>query len=583
MKIQLFFIIVLASFFTLAKGQSVKRFNEDYYGINNDIGNGPYGYVEVATEARSNAYVSAQLKNITIEEYRYNGQFFSGNDLADCGISFPFTAKGFINMTLNAYGNGDCIIFKDNLANKTVHMKVVTDWDIGELMSQSEKDCYNRTRSFVNTVNASTINIQSISILNSEYGSQMEIEYAIKECLKKRKQKDDSQGSGGSSDDDSKENQKKGDDDDDDIKTKKKDKSDDDKDDDNNKNDENNSSENAGNDEEVDSGIRAAAAALRLASSYTQQGDQAAARGDYATAKQYYQAAYNVWPSPEIEAKMRQMEIYQGVEYAAFFIIGFSELDPGPGNARGALHYGIGYSQFGFNRNSSIPNFTARGLYGSISGHHTFYFNKRRRFGLLLGGNALFANPVNEANFYDAYGLEVNTIGSTTEEFYARFQNFQGYVGLTAFKYFQFGALVQYSGLSAEFMPFSTRTQDDDYTIYTYGGRNTFSLGAMAGLMPYIKKRTRLRIIGWMIDERPGEETYPVPSLNKNNRQILNYGLRAELGLRMWSFSVFTGSYTYYNADLSDGSPLNLVPSMIPANDIGLDYWGFTIGFGLVW
>ncbi|MGB0431300.1 MAG: hypothetical protein ACPGLV_12565 [Bacteroidia bacterium] len=348
-------------------------------------------------------------------------------------------------------------------------------------------------------------------------------------------------------------------------------------------NEENKNEPNSGKGGLDDSGVRASAAALRLANSYTQQGDQAAARGDYEAARNYYQAAYNVWPSPEIEAKMRQMEINQGVEYAALFIIGFSELDPGPGNARGALHYGIGYSQFGFNRNSSIPNFTARGLYGSISGHHTFYFNKRRRFGLLLGGNALFANPASSDNFFDASGLEVNSIGNTTEEFYARFQNFQGYVGLTAFKYFQFGALLQCSGLSAEFMPKSTRMEDEDYTVYAYGGRNTMSLGAMASVMPYIKKRTRLRIIGWMIDERSGEEAYPVPSLQKNNRQILNYGLRAELGLRAWSFSVFTGSYTYFNADLSDGSPLNLVPSMMPANDIGLDYWGFTIGFGFTW
>ena len=101
--------------------------------------------------------------------------------------------------------------------------------------------------------------------------------------------------------------------------------------------------------------------------------------------------------------------------------------------------------------------------------------------------------------------------------------------------------------------------------------------------MPYIKKRNRLRIMGWMIYERLGEEAYPVPSMQKNNRQLLSYGLRAKLGLRMWSFSAFVSSYTYYTADLTNSSPLNLVPSMMPANDIGMDYWGFTIGFGFPW
>lgn len=349
-------------------------------------------------------------------------------------------------------------------------------------------------------------------------------------------------------------------------------------------NDENNDSENVdGENDEIDSGVRAAAAALRMATSYTQQGDAAAARGDYAAAKQFYQAAYNYWPSPEIEAKIRQMEINQGVEYAAFFIIGFSQLDPGPGSLKGAVHFSAGYSQCGFNRNSSIPNFTARGTYASVSGYHNFYFDKRRRFGLLLGGEALFANPTSADNFFDASGLEVNAIGSINEEFYAQYQNFQGYLGLTAFKYFQLGVLCQYSGLSAEFMPNSTRIEDNDYVRYNYGGSNTFSCGIMASIMPYIKKRTRLRIMGWMIDERPGEEAYPVPSMQKNNRQLLSYGLRAELGLRMWSFSAFVSSYTYYNTDLTNSSPLNLVPSMMPANDIGMDYWGFTIGFGFPW
>ena len=83
-----------------------------------------------------------------------------------------------------------------------------------------------------------------------------------------------------------------------------------------------------------------------------------------------------------------------------------------------------------------------------------------------------------------------------------------------------------------------------------------------------------------MFDERPQDEAYPVPYRAKNNRQTFSYGLRAELGLRMWSFSAFACPHTCYNAKLSNESPLNLVPELLPANNLGADYPGFIIAFG---
>lgn len=573
---------MLVAFLMLSMGEvcaqgASKTHMEDYY----PDGDGPIANLVILTDAfvAGGPYLRAQVKEIEVTGYRYRGVTYSGSDLADCGITFPFKASsGYISMSGGGgtVGTASRCTYYDEMGSKNVHMNVVTDWDFSRGMSEGQKTCFNENNSTGNSdwmqnAYVSVVFVNSVSIGNSPYGGNGLIQASISRCLSERKAAQDQkereereeQQAETKQDNTATGSQ---------VKEKSKDKT-------KEKRPEKDSPKK--DDNEEDSGVSAEAqwkyAAYNRAMSQAQAAEN---RGDYAAAQSYYQDAYRIFPSAQLSQKIKEMETQQGVQMAALFIIGFSELDPGPGRLRGQLDMRAGWGRYDFNRNGSLPGFYSTGLQVDLDIEHTIWLDKQWRLGV-FGGISSFASTAASGTYFNASGIELNT-QFNNEAFEVKVGDVKVYAGLNLYGVVQLGYMYQALQLSGTYEPNGTWSGGSEYVNIPYGGSWHVAQGWMGSLSLLRQKRTRLKISGWYTGNRNSQ---PFSLINDEGRgaQILSYGYKVELGLRAWTFAFFTGSDSYFNRGLGENSPLLGTPGYEARRDLGADYYGFTLGFGAPW
>ncbi|MBI1184740.1 hypothetical protein GC194_10735 [bacterium] len=553
----------------LAQDAIVTEFSEVVYGDkNHNLGDGVYANVQVLSAPKQvgQGYIECWLGSIEVTSYKLNGKEYSGSDLADCGIIFPFNAsEGYVMMSISAHcleSYNTCSYFFENskMGTREVDMRTKSSWDISALLDEQTKKCFNEHKGeFVKWSEAGTPEISEIAITSSPYGTSAELKMKIEECLRKRKEAEEAKKQAKQEKDNKDGDQQQGSDEAAKAQAEAEKKK-----------------------AEEEEEMSAHEIDLRNYDVYMARGEEAEKNGDYKTAKYYYEQAYQLFPSTDLKARIDAMPLKEAVAGATDFAIGYSRLDPGPGEITGEFDFSLGYSVFTFNRNASIPNFKARGLYGSFAANHTIWFSSGHRVGLFLGANAVFNNPINDGSIRDSSGEKVNAL-DPTRSFYGKYADMQGLVGINFFGLFNISYLLQYQGIHAKYEPFTTRPQDDNYTLVQYGRHNMSFGGIMLGVTPLRQKRTRLQITGWLVDHRPKGEAYLRFSNKHTANYTLSYGTRIQLGLRLWSFSAFAGSFSYINAPFAAGSPLYYNKNLNTNHSIGLSYYGFTIGFSGVY